>query len=437
MSSQQSGSGQRERDPGIDLLRGAAILGVVLFHLWGFTTGSFAFPARHSALLGEVGDRLQDFDLLSAFTVACELAFRSGRDGVSMFLILSGTALTMGALKSGIPKLPAFYVRRLGRLLRAYWAGFAVVAISLFLLAIVKTELDGRSLTYNWGHIGRATYFDRDQFLAGLTLIPRLFKLHWFFAPPNPLWFVALILQFYLVFPFIFRLAQRHGIVSVLIGSLAMSIASTAILLARYDANLGVNGWIITIWLPFRIFDFVIGMALGYVLVQHRELARRFATGLLPTFACVAGGVTVYLLGAVIDDGDGYYRAVSFPLVAAGLAVLAMPALFKLPGRVETSAVGRTLVWIGPMSIAVLIMNEPFRFVDHYLWFKGQTWTAGWWLYIVVLYVPGTLVTAAVLSRLLGLTPAGHPTQLLRDMLTARTSASTSEPALRQAPASD
>ncbi len=415
MSSSNPGSGTPDRDLGIDLLRGIAILGVVLFHLWGFTVGRFVFPPRHSQLLGEIGDHLQDFALIPALTAAFELAFRSGRDGVSMFLILSGTALTMGALSGGIGDHRAYYARRLSRLMRPYWAGIVVVLLSLLLLAIVKTAIDGGSFRYNWTHVGRAPYFDSDQLIAGILLIPRAFRLEWAFAPPNPLWFVVLILQFYLVFPYVFRFAQHVGINIVLVGSLLVSMASTAGLLLYYDGQLGVHGWITTIWLPFRMFDFVIGMAIGYLLMQRRDETRRFVGGMGMTAVCIVGGIAVYLLGAAIDDDDGYYRILAFPLIAAGLAALALPFLVKVPGRLEVSALGRLLIWIGPMSLAVLIMNEPFRYVDHYLWVKDVSWTPAWWFYITVIYVPGTLIAAALFSRALRLTPAGHPTQLLRD----------------------
>jgi len=415
MSTPDRESNPPGRDPGIDLLRGIAILAVVIFHLWGFTVGRFVFPPRHSDLLSEIGEHLQDFALLPAVTAGFELAFRSGRDGVSMFLVLSGTALTIGALNSGIDNYATYYTRRLSRLLRPYWAGIAVVVVSLFLLAIPKTILDGGSFTHNWTHIGRASYFDLELLLAGIALIPRAFRLEWVFAPPNPLWFVVLILQFYLVFPWLFRAARQYGVASLLVGSLALSLASTAGLLLYYDGQLGIHGWITTIWLPFRLFDFVIGMAVGFVLVHKRERARQLTTGMLPTVALTAAGVVLYLLGAVIDDDDGYYRVLAFPLIAAGLAALALPFLVKAPGRLEASALGRTLIWIGPMSLAVLIMNEPFRFVDHYLWYKDLSWTPAWWFYAVVIYVPGTLITAALFSRALGLTPADHPTQLFRE----------------------
>jgi predicted TIM-barrel fold metal-dependent hydrolase len=39
------------------------------------------------------------------------------------------------------------------------------------------------------------------------------------FAPPNPLWFVALILQYYLLFPFLYLAARRMGFDKLLFGS--------------------------------------------------------------------------------------------------------------------------------------------------------------------------------------------------------------------------
>jgi hypothetical protein len=59
-------------------------------------------------------------------------------------------------------------------------------------------------------------------------------------------------------------------------------------------------------------------------------------------------------------------------------------------------------------------MNEPFRFIDQYLWVQGVSRSAGWWFYIVVVYVPGTLVLAALLARWLGLTTREHLFSLIR-----------------------
>ncbi len=103
---------------GLDMLRGLAIIWVVLFHLLGFTTHGFRFSPPESLLLRQTADHVRDGQLWWAFTSAWEVVFRSGLDGVTWFIMLSGTALTIMALRRGSNVRPLeFYVRRIGRML--------------------------------------------------------------------------------------------------------------------------------------------------------------------------------------------------------------------------------------------------------------------------------------------------------------------------------
>jgi peptidoglycan/LPS O-acetylase OafA/YrhL len=415
MSSPTPSSGTRDRELGIDLLRGLSIMGVIIFHFWAFTEFGFGVHTRHqSGQLIDVAKQLRDLQVPAALHSAAEVLLNSMRDSIIVFIILSGTTLTMAALRGHELRPLAFYRRRFGPLMRAYWAGCAIFPIGLFLLAIPRTMIDGGDFWHNTTHLGLVTYYDRDQFFAGLALLPRLFTIHWRLAPPNSLWFIALVFQYYLLFPYLYRFASRFGFPALLAGSLVLSIVSQVAFLWWFHGHPGFHTWIIQIWSPFRVFEFALGMALGYVLVRHKEEACRMLGSGWRTALFVIAGIAIYSLGTRLDAPSGYSRVLAFPLIATAVVVLALPILVKRPGQLEAHFPGRLLIWIGPMSIAVVMMNEPFRHVDNYLWFKHLTWTTGWWIYVVAIYFPGTLITGALVARILKLTPPGHPTELLR-----------------------
>ncbi len=352
------------------MLRGLAILGVVLFHLWSFTAGHFFFGLSHATLLARLRDRIAEGSLPSMITAASDLALRSGADGVTVFFTLSGLGLTLAALRSNGPVRPRdFYIRRPLRILRAYWVGILVVAVFLALLAIPKMLIDDVSYSDAATKLGYITYYDRSSLLASVLVIPRGFKAGWAVALPSVLWFVFLLLQFYLLFPYLFRLAQQFGFARVLLGSLLLSIASTAALIG-ITGSYAAHAWVPAIWSPFRLFDFSLGMALGYVFMVHGSIARRMVAGALPTLILVVLGLTLYFVGASSLTRTGYVPVLAYPLIAIGLACASLPLLAKRPDRLEASFPGRLLIWIGPMSLTVLVMNEPFRLVDHYLWLK-------------------------------------------------------------------
>jgi hypothetical protein len=53
----------------------------------------------------------------------------------------------------------------------------------------------------------------------------------------------------------------------------------------------------------------------------------------------------------------------------------------------------------------VLIINGSFFLINDYLILERHQWSLFWWYYIVVLYVPLTIVLAYPLSAVLGLLP--------------------------------
>ena len=119
-----------------------------------------------------------------------------GDQGVQLFLIISGFGLTYGLLQKNEPvfsitsSITSFYRRRLARIY-PQWLVVHVLFIVIWLVT-------------GWGLslFAPATYFS----IVGLRIVPGAF--YYFVAA---WWYFWLLVQLYLVFPFLFRLLQRLG----------------------------------------------------------------------------------------------------------------------------------------------------------------------------------------------------------------------------------
>jgi len=156
--------------PGVDLLRGTAILVVVFFH--GFAYSAPLFP-WHNWLAAAL------FNLTSY-----------GWTGVNLFFTLSGFLITGNLIDSdGKPNFYSrFYIRRALRILPAYF-------LVLFLLGVTQTA----SLNY----LAVCVIF--------LANWPRLL-LHGSFVLYPVLWSLAVEEQFYAIWPWLYRRLLRNGL---------------------------------------------------------------------------------------------------------------------------------------------------------------------------------------------------------------------------------
>src|SRR5207244_9626420 len=113
---------------------------------------------------------------------------------------------------------------------------------------------------------------------AGLLLVPRILRDQWQFAPEGSLWFVLLIVQYYLLFPFLLVALRRAGAALFLTGTLLVTLVSLNLVLA-IDGNLTRLHRVLDMGSPFRLFEFGIGMTAGYLLVSRPALVPRAARG--------------------------------------------------------------------------------------------------------------------------------------------------------------
>lgn len=390
----------------IDIVRGFAILWVILYHLWSdvqypdILSASETFQAVPEGLAG------------GSLTAVSDAFLRVGYLGVPLFMVLSGLSLTLVAMRreTVLTDAPRFLYQRLRRVMIPYWVGFAYTLLFLAGLAFVQWQRGGK-LAEGAGVAGTPGYVDYflhgdqtidwGQIWAGLLMVPRMFKNEWQFAPEGSLWFVLVIVQYYLLFPLLFPLMKRIGPWTFAAGALAITLAFRWAAI-DIDGNFLVSRHLVETAAPFRIFEFALGMAMGSFIAGR---GRRALPG---AAAIVFSGLLLFISGNLIDPLGGETAVLIDPMVALGMALIVLPLIVKIPGALEVSAPGRVLAWVGVISYTVLIINEPLRAVTHTLRNEDAPWA---WqaLWIGVLYMPITLIAARPLAVLLGLVERERP----------------------------
>lgn len=393
----------------IDVLRAFAIAWVVLFHLWGDME---FFPGAPSGYYDAFIDRVNDGDAWPAFTAFTDLAFRLGFQGVPLFMIISGISLSVAAYRLGDGlSWPRFFSQRFRKLLVPYWAGVALTYGVIALIAWRQAELQG--IAFAEAFTGGVTIsgsapitIDWNVALASVALVPRLTGAEYFFAPQLALWFVGLIAQYYLLFPVLFLAMRRIGVPLFLLLSFAITVGANWWIVDRYGAP-EFRFYMVTGWAPFRMFEFALGMAIGWLLVAPEgERWLRLARNPLVILSMLVVGFAAHTAGDLMIGRwtVRYWQSLALPLSTLGLGLLCLPLLVKPASRIDVSMPVRAIAALGVMSYAVLIVNDAMRLVASQLRVE-QVSDAAWWTFLVVVYVPVSVALAWPLAIALGLLP--------------------------------
>ena len=238
----QPASARRAEYPAIDILRAAAALMVLVYHV--VEVGAWhSFPASGPLSF-----------------------FRWGWVGVDLFLVISGFVITLSAAWE-LKQRPqsyrrSFMVRRLRRIVPLYFVTCAVFVL------LVRPEILDQNLRW-----------------LGMQIATHAFFLHNLYAGTHgaingPSWSVALEMQFYVLLILIIPWLLRWSPLKVLAGLIAVSWAyryATTLVLVPGEAA-PILQVIYTAQLPGTLDEFGMGIALGLFAAQRPEqMARWFA----------------------------------------------------------------------------------------------------------------------------------------------------------------
>jgi peptidoglycan/LPS O-acetylase OafA/YrhL len=391
----------------IDILRGLAILWVIVFHLYVDMTYNNDLPG----LYPRFRDQVLDGRPLAALTAFGELVFGHGYLGVALFMMLSGLSLTMNAHLRGEPGILRGYWIRFRRILPVYWGGVALILGSVALVALLQMLMDGGSYEHQWFNVRIAAWSHAnimwDDVAWALSVVPWIFRDKIATVPVDSLWFVELLVQYYLIFPFALIVLRKVGPWYFALGAVALTLAGRWAYIPWSREALGSDHAARGLWsIPlFRMSEFFIGMSIGYLLACRREQMAGWVRSPFDTVGLLVLGVLCVMGGVILAPWNEQWMIVGDVWIEVGLALVIVPLLFKAPGWLERSAPARALVFLGVVSMTALIINDMMRFFASFMRFEGIAHGPPWWFFLWVVYVPVGTLLAYPLARVFGLLP--------------------------------
>ena len=328
----------------LDYLRLFACLGVFACHLWvgGILPNASNVTKNLSNLaqecLGIKGDSLYrcGFDSLFLFPSNSgdhllfnffNFVFGLGYQAVHLFFILSGFGLSLSALlvekKTDRIRWFGFIKKRFIRLYPSYWL---ILAIYLLLNFFQYSSFLGLLKTYVKGAIF-------------LDVIPAT-------------WYIPILLQLYLLFPFLFYFLKKLSIKNFLLLSLLVKTVSSAIIittsLLAFDKILGFGygglapgGIALT-----RLFEFCFGMALAKQWFTHERSVDAFTVFQKPK--AIILGIFLECLGIFlslkytairfIDHDIPVGLFISDAFIGIGIFIISLNLVFLVDGLLKSKS---------------------------------------------------------------------------------------------------
>ena len=316
----------------VDALKGFAILGILLNHFvesfrsYPWFTNPYSDWPDLATRLGNIipADGSIPFRLVKFFGWLGDM-------GPGVFILLSGLTLTLSAYRNRLSVID-FYRKRLWRIYPLYMVIHAVV---LFVAVYV----------FHW----EIEAFSVKTLLSFLGL--RFNESLFFFINPS-WWFIWLILQMYMLFPFLFLLLKKIRLQSFIFITLFITIISRLAGVAGwYEGEMFY--WMTGMFGGSRLFEFTAGMVLAKIMVDKPDLWETFRKN-----------KTGLLLWSLLFYIPGFIASWTYAgsLVSNSMISIGMSGLFLWIFQVfiTSERIKKPLLWIGKNSFSVFLIHQPF-----------------------------------------------------------------------------
>jgi peptidoglycan/LPS O-acetylase OafA/YrhL len=323
--------GKKDKIRLFDLARGLAIIFVLTYHIFLFTGQKNTLTIANGLI-----ENLKRWQNIPNILLA------AGYQGVHVFIVLSGFLLTLSSFKKEY-KILNFYKKRLKRILIPYWLVF-LASLLLIVLSLNTPFIKTFNNPVPYLKILKAAafpfYFDYSSSI--LSYINRAW------------WFLPLILELYLIFPFLFKLLKKLKPQAFLAITLIITLIYRYLAVFKLQGSpIGVvypslNGSTPFIIFTSRLFEFSLGMFLAKKYLDNKNLIKNLTS--LKMFGL---GLLFQTLGTTAT----FYKSlwtVSDPLIGTGifLVVLSLGSLFK-----KIKPVKNLLNFIGSISYPLYLIH--------------------------------------------------------------------------------
>lgn len=238
----------------LDYLKVFALLGVLLNH-WVESMGLGAWFGEPSGAWAGLLERVPSYLAQSSLSIAIlkTLAW-IGDYAPGVFIFTSGFGLCWAVLYQKQDQIDwkKFLQRRLLRLFPLY------ILLHLFFFAA------------SFAKNGFGTEYADPNFLLsilGIRITDELF----FYINPS-WWFIWLILQFYILFPLLYKLMQRVGTVKFLLLAFGLTLLSRLLGLAGIRYSESLYYWMLGIFFGTRLAEFCIGMVFAVMIKEGAQV---------------------------------------------------------------------------------------------------------------------------------------------------------------------